>query len=198
MNWLDLLILFIIIYNIFKGLSLGFIKSVFYLIQFILAILLTKRYYPVLYGYIINNPHVYDIFKNILGIIIKILFFSKIEKDPTFLTDIISKGVINIIINVVSILIVYMIVRFLLGLVLNIVSGIFKVPVLRQLDKIGGFLFGIIKGMVIVYIIFALLSPITYIFPDGKINKGIDESILSEYFIHQNFIRDFFDSNDFI
>jgi uncharacterized membrane protein required for colicin V production len=91
-----------------------------------------------------------------------------------------------------------MIVRFLLGLVLNIVSGIFKVPVLRQLDKIGGFLFGIIKGMVIVYIIFALLSPITYIFPDGKISKGIDESILSEYFIHQNFIRDFFDSNDFI
>jgi uncharacterized membrane protein required for colicin V production len=133
-----------------------------------------------------------------LGIIIKILFFSKIEKDPTFLTDIISKGVINIVINVVSILIVYMIVRFLLGLVLNIVSGIFKVPVLRQLDKIGGFLFGIIKGMVIVYIIFALLSPITYIFPDGKISKGIDESILSEYFIHQNFIRDFFDSNDFI
>lgn len=198
MNWVDFAIILILVLNIIKCFSMGFIKSVFSLIGFILSIYLTKVYYPVIHGYIINSPRLYAGIKKVLESIIKVLFSSKTKYDDTFLPNLLSKGIINVLIGIICVIITYMLVRLLIGLIIKFISFIFKAPVLNGLNKIGGFIFGIIKGMFIIYIIFALLTPILFLFPEGFIAKGVAGSMFSIYFMNQNLILDLFDIKFFI
>lgn len=198
MNWVDFVIILILVLNVIECLNMGFIKSVFSLIGFILSIYLTKVYYPVIYGYIINNPRLLAGIKKVLESIIKILFYSKTKYDNTFLPNLLSKGILNVLIGIICVIITYILVRLLIEFIIGFISFIFKAPVLNGLNKIGGLLFGIIKGMFITYIIFALLTPILFLFPEGFIAKGVDGSMFSIYFMNHNLILDLFDIKFFI
>ncbi|HFL3828513.1 TPA: CvpA family protein, partial [Clostridioides difficile] len=46
MNCLDMIVFFILIYTVTKGLRLGLILSIFNIVQIILSIIITRRYYP--------------------------------------------------------------------------------------------------------------------------------------------------------
>lgn len=99
MNWIDIIMIFILIYTMIKGLGLGLMLSIFNIVQVILSVIITKRYYPYIYGYIINNPKVYNIFKGITQLILKILFYSKNKEDTNFIPELISKGLLKINVN---------------------------------------------------------------------------------------------------
>ena len=176
MNWIDLLIIFILVYNIIKGTSLGLIKSIFVLLQFLMSIYLSKMYYSVVSGYILNTPTLYKVFEKIIS----------------------KEQMMIIMINVFSIIITYFFFRWLIGLLGLLISAIFKAPILKQLDKIGGLLIGIIRGMIILYIAFALLTPIGLIFPEGVITKGLENSLFSDVFTNHDLIIDFFKIKNYI
>lgn len=173
MNWIDFLIITILTYNIIKSTSLGLVKSIILLLQFVLSIFLSKMYYSVVSGYIINTPVLYKVFESLFK----------------------GKEIIVIFINIFSILLTYFFFRWIIGLLGGFISTIFKAPILKQLDKIGGLLIGIIKGMIVLYVGFLLLTPLGIIYP--VITSGLNDSLLSELFINGNLIYDFFKHTKF-
>ncbi len=181
MNWIDIGMIFILIYTVSKGLRLGFIISIFGIIKFILSIAITKRYYLYIYGYIISNPRVYNIFKGITKLILKALFYSKDKEDINFIPELISKGLLNIVINIFSIIIIFWLVNILMNLLLEIFSFILKAPVLKQLNRAGGIIFGLIEGLFIIYLLNMVLSPIASVFPESFIGKGVSNSLIYDY-----------------
>lgn len=180
MNWLDFFIIFIMVYNIVRNVHLGMVRSIFMLIKFLASIYITKSCYPIVTGYIINTPVVYNIFEKISNTILK----------SAHLKGVIDNGV-TILINIFSIILLYCLIRWAIGLIEKFISPLFKVPILRQLNRVGGFLIGIIKGIMVIYIIFAIIKPIGAIFSDGIIASAIDSSLLSDIFMDFNVI-DFF------
>lgn len=192
MSWIDFLIIFILLYSALRSLKLGFIRSIFGIVQFILVIFLTKTYYPYFYGYIMSNSVLYSILSKFFEIIINILFFRKVKENPNFLTDIMSKGLFEIFTKVLCLIIFYFIIKLLLTLVFNLLSFIFKAPILKQLDKIAGIIFGFVKGMFIIYLLFIFFIPISSIYPEGIIGKGIDNSLFSVYFQNSNLLLELF------
>lgn len=196
MNWMDFIIIFILIMSIIKGIRKGFFLSVFGFVSFILSIYLAKRYYPLVNGYIFDNPKIHGGLKKFFEWIINLIFFSKNKKDPSFIPEFLGKGIINILITILCILVTYCIIKLLLNLIFKLINYIFKLPVLKQLNWVGGFFLGIIKGMFLVYIIFTILTPIVNIYPNGIIGKSISKSVFSEYFIDNNIIMDFLDINN--
>lgn len=192
MNWIDYLIIFIIIINIIRSTNIGLVRSIFSFIRFLASIYLAKLYYPVISEYIMNTPVLYNIFKKLFEGISKLLFYGKIKENQNLLYDMVSDSLIKMGITIFSIIIIYTIIRWLLGYLERAISFLFKAPILKQLNIVGGFLFGLIRGMVIVYLIFAIFIFIQSIYPGGTISKALEGSLFSGYFKNNNLIIDFF------
>lgn len=184
MNWIDIIVIGILIYAIIKGLSLGLVVSLFNIIQVILSVVITKMYYPYVSGYIVNNPKIYNVFKKIISI------FSD--------SELILNGLLKLIINIFSIIVIFSFVSILLSLFLELFSFILRVPVLKQLNKIGGILFGLIKGLFIIYLLNMLLFPIASIFPLSFVGEGILNSFTLNCLRDMNLIINMFSIKKFI
>ncbi len=183
MSWIDFLIIFIFVYNIVRSFRAGFIKSVFSIAQYILIIYLTKQFYPYFYGYIKDTPEIYNVLLKIFESLMGAICFRKAKADPNFLTDLMYKGAFSVFINFICLIIFYFIVKWILKLIFKLISFIFEAPVLKQLNKLGGIIFGSIKGILIIYIAFILLTPYSKMYPESFIGKGIENSVFSNYII---------------
>lgn len=172
MNWIDIIVVCILIYAIIKGLSLGLVVSMFNIIQVILSVVITKIYYPYISGYIFNNPKIYNVFKRII---------SKFAN-----SQLILNSLLKLTINIFSMIIMFSLISILISLLLEVFSFILRVPVLKQLNKIGGIIFGLIEGLFIIYLLNILLSPIASIYPSSLIGEGILNSFTSNYLKDMN------------
>lgn len=198
MNWVDIGMILILIYTVGNGLRLGLTLSIFKIIQVILSIVITKRYYPYVYGYIINNPNVYNIFKGIIQLILKILFYSKNKEDTNFIPELISKGLLKIIISIFALIVVFWLANILINIFLELFSFLLRAPVLKQLNKVGGIVFGLIEGLLIIYLLNMILSPIVSVFPESFIGKGILNSLICDYLKDINLMLNLFTVERFI
>ena len=96
------------------------------------------------------------------------------------------------IINIVSIIVLYFLIRLVLFLILKITDAVFKLPVLKTVNKLGGVILGVINALFIVYILCALL--IWFIPGDstGEINETINRTYVTKYFYNDNLLLKFF------
>ena len=92
------------------------------------------------------------------------------------------------VINIVSFVIVFVVVRLAL-LVVKIVSKIItKLPILKQIDHLGGAIVGAVEGIIIVYFIFAIISTMSPIFKNTKVLEQINDSYVGKMMYNNNII----------
>lgn len=182
MNWLDIIIVIILIYNASKGLRLGFIVSIFNIIGFVLSIFIASRYYSSVYSFIVNSPVLYEVFERFTEIILTIVLYSKIKNNPNLVPDLVSDGIVEVTIMILAAVLIFAIVNALISILLELASSLFKVPILKQLNKAGGIIFGLIKGVFIVYFISIVLTPIATFLPESLIGRGVYGSLILLYF----------------
>lgn len=229
MNWVDMVIVVILIINIIEGMSRGFIISLFNLTGFFISAYIAKLYYPILVGYIYNNPHIIGKLKDfIYRRVYKIMETNPNGKEPSstlslfkvpktvemklfdnsqfydsadglmYSTEsLISETLTSVFITIISILLVFFIVRFLLMIAVNIINSVAQLPILKQLNAFTGLIFGLVKGVLIIFILFTLLTPIISLYPQGFIAKGTFESNLGQYFYYNNIILNYLNQKGF-
>jgi len=190
-SWIDLLVIFLLVYNIIKGLNIGFIKSIFGIVQFVLIIYVTKIYYPYFYGYIKNIPILYNIFLIVFEFLMSIIFYKRIKVEPNFIEGILVKGAFEIFVNIVCLIIFSILIKWLLKLIFRFISFIFKAPILKQINKLLGLVFGLIKGILIIYILFIVFNSIAVIYPESFIGISLERSILLSFLEENNIIFNF-------
>ncbi len=59
------------------------------------------------YGYINNNLKIYGLFEGMVEFILGILFYSKSKENLNFIPNLISKGLIDVIIRIFSIILIF-------------------------------------------------------------------------------------------
>ena len=100
-----------------------------------------------------------------------------------------AENITENILKVLSFVIVYILVTVIL-LILKFALKIFtKLPVINQIDKIGGIILGFAEGVIIVYIIIAIISIVVPEKKDGNISQRIDESYIGRYVYNNNVIK---------
>ncbi|WP_026895379.1 CvpA family protein [Clostridiisalibacter paucivorans] len=219
---IDIIIVGIVTINGIMGAMHGLILSVFNFLGIIFSLYLTKLYYPIVSKYIYKNPPMYGPIKEFvdkrlvsitpeigngqgLDAVVEILKIPRITGLETQANEFIGAGgevisntITNFIINMISIIIVFITIKFLIYLLMKALDTIAKLPVLKQFNKVTGFLFGIVKGIIVVYIIFAILTPIVSIFPEQDMANLIYRSNLGYFFYDNNIIIKFLEVNGFI
>lgn len=108
--------------------------------------------------------------------------------DLSQIMDNISGELAKMVIDIIALIVLYILIRIGLVFLRFILQGLAKLPVFKQLDKIGGFSFGAVEGLLTIYIVFAFVM----LFSASPTFKGmyeaIDSSLLAKFFYQNNFI----------
>lgn len=228
MNWSDLLVVAIILIFGFIGIKNGFIYSIFKIVSFFVAAILSVKFFP-LVSNIIDKTSIFTniksgILKNLLlqkdaqsGIVnqgvqttvgtvvdgmtlpgfLKEAIKGQLAKenvigllDVSAIMDKISDVLTHVVIDILSLLLLYIAIRIGLIFIRFVLQGIAKLPVFKQMDKLGGFAFGAIEGLLTVYIVFAFLM----LFISAPAFKGffeaVETSAVAKFFYQNNLIVD--------
>lgn len=101
--------------------------------------------------------------------------------------DYVSNTVVRVAVNVISFIVCYALCYLVLSMLVNLIHHVFKLPLLKQLDWLAGGAFGLLRGAIIVYVIFLLLPIASTVIPLEQFNILLSESTLAPIFQSNGF-----------
>lgn len=199
MNYLiDLIIIAIIALFTFIGYKKGLLKVAFGLVSFILAIIISIVLYRPISNFVINYTPLDDYIQTTISERLEAPqttdeetenivsnYYNNIKNAST---SVISSGISKTIINVACMLIVFITVKIILLFFKFIGDLIAKLPLIKQFNTAGGFLYGLLKGFIIIYILLALLAILAPIININNIINIINSSIITNIMYNNNII----------
>ena len=197
---IDLIIVLIMLLFIFLGYKRGLVKVAFKLCTFFIAIIVAFVFYKPVAKLVIANTNIDETIET--AITRKILpegatetqevdlsqdLPSIILKNSSDTVQSISKSFTNTIIETACLLLIFINVKIVLKFVTALADLIAKLPILKQFNKLGGTLYGIIEGLFIVFLGFAIISFIAPML-DSSVLDAINSSTLGSICYNNNLL----------
>ena len=186
----DLIVLAIVLLFVFLGYKRGLVKVAFKLCTFFIAIILAFMLYKPVAKIVIENTNIDETIET--KITNKILPEGKTETDEVDLSESlpniilknsentvqsIAKSCSNTLIETACLVLIFIIAKIVLKFVTALADLIAKLPILKQFNKLGGTIYGIIEGLFIVFLGFAVISLIAPML-DVSVLEAINSSTL--------------------
>lgn len=204
---MDLIIIAILVLSIITGYKKGLINVVFNIFAFFIALIATIILYRPVANIIINNTEIDDKIKS--AIINNATEEKQSEESSSntgmqkYIEDAIKNTadeaksqVIETVANTVSIRAVEILTSIILFIVIRAVLIVLKVftqaianlPLIKQFNELGGVVYGIAKGLIIVYIILTIMYFVVSINGKGNISEAINNSYITKILYNNNII----------
>ena len=100
-------------------------------------------------------------------------------------SDLLSDTIVSVSISILSFLICFLIAFVVLTFVIHLISYVFELPVLRHLDSLIGGVFGLARGVLLVFIFFAVVPIVLAVVPVEQLGQIIEQSTLAPFFDSQ-------------
>ena len=210
---IDLIVIGIIFLSTFLGYRKGLIGVAFKIASFIIAIIITLILFKPISNYIINNT---EFAQTIENTIVQKLSTAEIENGqikqensnlPEVIVNYINVGLqdtvneakdsivkmvarnlAETIIDIIVIIGLFIITRLLLLFAKAILEAISEIPIIKQFNKAGGILYGILRGLLLIYLTLAIISLILPMLDKTAILNIINNSILTKVLYNNNII----------
>ncbi|HPD00574.1 MAG TPA: CvpA family protein [Acetivibrio sp.] len=230
MNWIDIVVIAIIVGLGVIGLKKGLVYSLFKFVSFFLSAFLAIKLYP-LVAKVLAGTELYTsikaaIFKrlmlqqqaampglnestqvtaksvieglNLPGFVKDMVANSVVKSIPNIselvnvsgILDSVSDVLAHVIINIISLVVLFIVIKIGLFIVESMISGVTDLPVLKQADKFGGFALGALEGVLVVYAAFAIMMMFNTVPLFQGFFDAVENSALAGVFYQNNFILD--------
>lgn len=103
-------------------------------------------------------------------------------KGLSTVNDYVSNTIVSIAISILCFIVCYIVAYLVLSLAVNIISHVFKLPLLKQLDWLAGGVLGLLRGAVLLYVLFLALPLLSTIVPINDVQTLVSESTLAPIF----------------
>ena len=140
MNWLDYILIFILIYYLYNGLRQGLVKQVVGLAGFFIAFYCSLRWSGVLRSFMDRHLKLDEVF----------VFLGQESESSLWLVD--------VIINIIAFLMILLVISLILSVVIQRLRIINKIPLVGPLNAISGAVVGALKGILVIFIFVAVIS----------------------------------------
>ncbi len=208
---IDLVIIGIIALCIIIGYVRGLTGSLIKILSFVLSLAVAFILFVPVSNIIINNTEMDEnLEKSIREIVLQTQEANeenqKQENMPSVITDYISKkieeasnqakeaivdstarDVTETIIKGGTWIVLFIVARFLFILLKFVTALIAKLPVIKQCDKLGGIIYGLLKGLIITYVGLAIISFVTPM-TDGTFSESINKSYIGSFMYNNNIL----------
>ncbi|MTI65290.1 MAG: CvpA family protein [Firmicutes bacterium] len=104
----------------------------------------------------------------------------------------------DILINIISFILAFFIAWGILQILIGLLDLLAHLPIIKQFNRMLGFGFGLIKGILIIFLLFALITPVVTMYSEGLIAKSIFDSNIGYYFYSNNIIIEYFKTSGFL
>lgn len=203
----DLVIIAIIALNILLGYKRGLTGCLIKILSFFIALIISLILFNPFSNILINNTQIdeniqtsiVEVFEKeenveekevsspILDNITEEIEKSTEEKKNEIVNNSAKKLSINIV-KILSFILLFIGTKILLIFVKSLTNLITKLPLIKQCDKIGGILFGVIYGFIIVFIALALITFISTIINNYELLELINNSYLGNMLNNNNIL----------
>lgn len=193
----DIIIVAVVILSALLAYRKGLITLSIQLCATIISIIVIIFIYKPVSDFIINTTSIDETIEN--TILEKATELAK-DKNETELINTIKQGMLpetsrNLSINIVQglvILLLYIVLRLALRFVTALANVVAKLPILKQCNKLGGAIYGILRGLLIIYVALLIVNLIGEINPENKAVKAVEESTIGNIMSDNNVLNVFF------
>lgn len=197
---IDLIIIGIILLFTFLGYKRGLIKVAIHLCTFVIAIIVAFLLYKPVANIVITNTTIDENIEN--AITSKILPEGTAEDDEVDLSSdlpsiilknsentvkSISKSISTTLIETLCLLALFIIVKIILKFVTILADLIAKLPILKQFNELGGTIYGVLEGFLIVFVGLAIISLIAPVL-DPSVLTSINNSTVGAILYNNNIV----------
>lgn len=209
---IDGIILGLLLLCILIGYKKGLTKCVIKILSFVVAVVIAAILFKPISNIVIEKTEIDDNIKSaIVGIVEKdVEENGKVEEEtnlPQSMVNYINESIdqnINetkvtivnnvaeqiskTIINVGVAIILFILARIALMLVSALSSIITDLPIIKQFDKLGGVLYGLVEALIIIFVVFAIISFISPMIEDSGLVSAINKSVLGAALYNNNLL----------
>ena len=207
---IDVILIAIVILNVAIGYKKGLINVIFNICAFLIAILVTLILYKPVSNLIINNT---DIDNRIKEVIInnnqvdensenesseeeKTEIQKYVESKVNDVEDTAKAEAIEIVadiiaktaIEILTAILLFIITRILVIILKAFSEGLSKIPIIKQCNQVGGIAYGLLKAIIIIYLLLTILFLVVSINGNGTISKAIEDSTITKVLYENNII----------
>mgnify|MGYP000846013319 CR=1 FL=1 len=218
MNYIDIVVIIFLCYSCFVGYKRGFIKTLFDTLGVIVSFFLSREFYYIAENFLLDNTKmfvkIHSFFESKLSESLMTTFEESTHipaELKNVLSNIVNTGDLQgmdafsvfvdnisiILIRSISFIVTFLVIYAILLIISNLINVIFKLPLLNLTNRIFGAGTGIIKSFIILYIIFALCSPLIGFLGDSPVSKSILNSQSGKIFYDNNIILNYLSYNGF-
>lgn len=191
----DLIIIAIILLSTFLAYRKGLITLAIQLVAVVIAVVLTLILYKPASNLIINVTSIDETIQNAILEEANDIMTNE-EEGANQIVETIQNNMLpetarTISINIIEgavILILYVIIRIALKFVTALANLVSKLPILNQFNKLGGVIYGILRGLLIVYIILLLVNLSGEIEPQNVVYTSIQDSYIGKMMNENNIL----------
>lgn len=203
----DIVIIAILALSIIMGYKKGLINVIFNIFAFLLAIIITLVLYKPVSNIIIKNTDIQEkietaIIENTKGEenkkeektenriqkYIENTMQNAEEDAKSKAIEVVAKDVSTKCIEIITALILFVITRIILIVLKFLTETLANLPVVKQCNEIGGLLYGVIKGILIIYVILTIMFFIISLKPEGMTENLIETSYITKFLYNNNII----------
>lgn len=213
-NYVDLLVIAVIGISVFLGYKKGFLKTLAGLLSIVISLILAMSLQPAVSD-ALKNTVVYDTAYQSAASVIETPFGAAERISdygtsglnlPHKITDSleenidaasetaekeIAETVANSAMKIIALLLIFIAARILIFVIMTLINFLTKLPLIGWSDGLMGALFGVFRGMLIIYIIFALIALFASFSPDNFWAVAINHSKFAKLMYNDNVLLDF-------
>lgn len=191
----DFIIVAIILLSTFLAYRKGLITLAIQLVAVVIAVILTLLLYKPVSNVIINGTGIDETIQNAILEEANDIMTNE-ERGANQVVETIQNNMLPetaraISINIIEgtvILVLYIVIRIALKFVTAIANLVSKLPVLNQLNQLGGIIYGILRGVLIVYVILLLVNLSGEIEPQNQVYTAVEESYIGKMMNENNIL----------
>lgn len=198
----DLVIIAIIVLSTFLAYRKGFVKLAIGLCAFVISIVVTIVLYQPISNLVINATTIDEAIED--AIYEKANDVIKENENQNQITNqmiesaknnMLPETARNLAINIVKggvMIVLFLAIRIALRFITALADAIAKLPIIDQINKTTGMVYGIIRGIIIIYVGLLIIAIPGQINPNNSVNEGIDSSFLGKTMYENNILKIFF------
>lgn len=198
---IDIIILLLVLVSTYLGYRKGLVSLAVSFIAFIAAIVITILLYKPIGNLIINTTTIDEKLQATIQDNIENIVATDVEENKITgeLIASVKEGALpsvslSIAVNVIygiTMILLFVIARIVLILINLLADAISKLPILNQFNKAGGILYGLLRGLIIAYLILMIMSLITVFNSDGVVSDVMQESYFVKAMNEHNLLNVF-------
>lgn len=196
----DLIIIAIIALSAFLGYRKGLVVLAIKLCAFIIAIAITFVIYKPVANVVINVTGIDETIENAIlekanGIMSEENNETSIQMIEDAKTGLLPEVAREIAINIVTggvFLILFIIVRIAIKFVTALANAVAKLPIIKQFNEMGGLLYGVLRGLLIIYVAMLIIGVAGQINPENTVHQSLNSSYIGKMMYNNNILNVFF------